>query len=120
VAIVTHGKGREGGRGGGLAETARVLRALDEMYVDRERLIDAKNAIIVEIALLHLPSVDGDLIIQRTVRPKIMPPSICARTESGLIACPQSIAIVTLRRRITLPLATTTSHIADKYDPNAD
>ena len=56
-------------------------------------LVHPQHRVVVEVALLHAPVLERDLAVAaRRVRPKTMPPSICASTVSGLTTCPQSIA----------------------------
>ena len=51
--------------GAGLADAAGRLAALDEMDLDRRRLVDAQHAIVVEVALLDAAVLERDLALQR-------------------------------------------------------
>ena len=66
-------QGRRCGRRAGFADAARRLAALDQMDVDRRRLVDPQHAVIVEIALLHAALVNGDLAIERGRRAEDQP-----------------------------------------------
>src|SRR6266851_10386623 len=59
------GDGGNDGRGPGLAHPARRLEILDDVDLDRRRLIHAQYLVGVEIGLLDTSVFDGDLAIER-------------------------------------------------------
>src|SRR5271166_5859379 len=61
---------REGGGGSSLTKAARLFGAVDDMHLDRRRLVHAQDAIGVEICLLHPPVMERDLAVQRGGYPK--------------------------------------------------
>ena len=70
------------------ANASRGLAALDEMDLDRRRLIDPQHAIVVEIALLDPAVFDRDFAVERGRDSEIRPPCTCAMTVSGLTTIP--------------------------------
>src|SRR6516225_4667783 len=58
----------QGGRTSGgacLADSARMLTALDHVDVDRRRLVDAQRPVIVEVRLLYAALLDRNLAPKR-------------------------------------------------------
>ncbi len=62
-------RGRDGGHAR-LAQPARLLPARNDVDLDPRHLIKAEEGVVVEVALLHAPALEGDLAMQGRGEPE--------------------------------------------------